>query len=138
MIIKKYNDYIKENANMITELDIREFLKQQTNTMIQDLLDKVSDKFPMNNIDYDNTQQYFDKLENIKSELNEIIIDIVIDNVKDFNKTWDIPEIQLGDIVIHKDTGEEYFVHRFGTLNNFYDEDKREYVKLTDVIKKGV
>jgi hypothetical protein len=137
-IVKKYNDFIAENNNLVSETDIREFLKEETTLMIKDLFAKVSDKFPMDNMDLSEDNESFKKINKIQNELIETTIDIVIENVKDFNKTWENPDvkIELGDTVVHNDSGDEYFVARFGETNNFYDDEKKVYVDLDNVTKK--
>lgn len=137
-IIKKYNEFILENNNLVTETDIREFLKEETSSMVKDLFSKVSDRFPMDNMELSEDEESFKEINKIQHDLIETIIDIVIENIKDFDKTWENPDekIELGDTVIHNDSGEEYFVSRFGSTNNFYDDEKKSFIELEDVTKK--
>jgi len=137
-IVKKYNEFIAENNNLVNETDIREFLKEETSLMIKDLFGKVSDKFPMDNMELAEDSESFKKINKLQHDLIETTIDIVIENTKDFDKTWENPDdvIQVGDFVIHNDSGEEYFVSRFGETNNFYDDEKKSFIELEDVTKK--
>jgi hypothetical protein len=137
-VVKKYNEFLAENNNLVSEVEIREFLKEETSLMIKDLFGKVSNKFPMDNMELAEDTESFKKINEIQGELIETVIDIVIENIKDFNKTWENPDttITLGDSVIHNDSGEEYFVSRFGETNNFYDDDKKVFIELEDVSKK--
>jgi hypothetical protein len=137
-IVKKYNEFISENNKLVTETEIREFLKEETSLMIKDLFSKVSNKFPMDNMELAEDTDSFKKINEIQHDLIETVIDIVIENIKDFDKTWENPDdkIELGDIVIHNDSGEEYFVSRFGSSNNFYDDEKKTFIELEDVTKK--
>jgi hypothetical protein len=137
-IVKKYNEFVLENNNLVSETEIREFLKEETDLLVKELFSKVSDKFPMDNRELAQDNDSFKKIVQLKHDLIETTIDIVIENIKDFNKTWDNPdeEIEVGNVVIHNDSGEEYFVSRFGTTNNFYDEVKKTFIKLEDVTKK--
>ena len=137
-IIKKYNEFLVENTKLVSEPEIREFLKEETSLMIKDLFNKVSNKFPMDNMDLSEDNESFKKINKIQHELIETAIDIVIENVKDFNKTWDNPDtkIEVGDTVVHNDSKEEYFVARFGETNNFYDDEKKTYIQLDNVTKK--
>jgi hypothetical protein len=137
-IVKKYNEFISENNNLVTETEIREFLKEETSLMIKELFNKISNKFPMDNMELAEDTDSFKKINELQHDLIETTIDIVIENIKDFDKTWENPDdiINVGDTVIHNDSGEEYFVSRFGSTNNFYDDEKRTFIELEDVTKK--
>ena len=139
-IIKKYTDYINENTEFTTENQIREFLKEECNELFKELFDNIANRFPMDKIDiFDNIdEENFKYIEKIKYSLIEKLIDIVIENVKDFDKTWEKPEntINVGDTVYSIESGEEFFVSRFGSNNNFYDNNKHRFISLDSVNKK--
>ncbi len=139
-IIKKYSEYVNENNELTTEIEIREFLKEECNDLFKELFNKISDKFPMDNINIsDNSDdENLKDVKKLKHDLIEKLIDIVIDNIKDFDKTWEKPEdtIDVGDTVYSIETGDEYYVSRFGSNNNFYDNNKHVFVNLDSVKKK--
>ena len=139
-IIKKYSEYVNENNELTTEIKIREFLQEECNDLFKELFNKISDKFPMDNINIsDNSDdENLKDVKKLKHDLIEKLIDIVIDNIKDFDKTWEKPEdtIDVGDTVYSIETGDEYYVSRFGSNNNFYDNNKHVFVNLDSVKKK--
>ncbi len=135
MDIKKFNDFIKENKS-VTETDIREYIKEELNIAKNNIFIKIGTQFSLDDNQLSDDNQL--KLDNLFNQLIDLYRDITIENISNFEKTWESPEnkINEGDTVVDKKTGEEYFVTRFGSNNNFYDADKRKYIPLDDVKKK--
>lgn len=139
-IIKKYQQFLNENKELTTEIEIREFLKEECNDLFKELFNKISDRFPMDNIHIidDENNENTKHINELKYDLIETLIDIVIENIKDFDKTWEKSEevIDVGDTVYSIESGKEYFVSRFGSNNNFYDNNKHVFIDL-DSVKKS-
>ncbi len=135
MEIKKFIQYIKENKS-VTETDIREYIREEWNIAKNNLFVKIGTKFPLDNNKLSDEDQH--KLDNLISELINLYTNITIDNISTFEKTWEAPEDKIieGDTVFGKESGEEFFVTRFGANNNFYDGNKHRFISLDSVTKK--
>lgn len=133
----KYKDFLLVlESNKTTETDIREFLKEEFENSINNIFLKASSEFGVDKNDISEKEK--EKITSIKKELVEVYSKIVIDNISNFDKTWECEDEKIieGDTVIDKKTKEKYFVSRFGESNNFYDENKKKYISLDDVVKK--
>lgn len=135
MEIKKYFEFIKENK-LTTESDVREFIREEWNLAKTNILSKISSKFNLKN--NKNSEDDKLKIDNLMNQLINMYVDLTINNIEDFNKSWILPEdkIEIGDTVIDNETGDEYFVSKMGSNDNFYDENRKEYIMLNQVRKK--
>lgn len=136
MEIKKYYKFINENK-AVTESDIREYIREELSTSMDNLFIKVGSKFPLDNNDM--SEENRDKLDSLIEQFIDLYSNITMDNISSFEKTWEYgsDKIKEGDIVVD-DKGEEFFVTRFGVNNNFYDGNKRRFVSLENVRKKNM
>ncbi len=135
MEVKKFIQYIKEN-NTVTETDIREYIREEWNIAKDNIFVKIGAQFPLDNNDI--VKDKVSKVDNLVNQLIELYTKITIDNMSNFDKTWESSEDKIieGDTVIHKETGEEFFVSRFGANNNFFDNEKSQFISLDNVKKK--
>jgi hypothetical protein len=135
MEVKKFIQYIKEN-NTVTETDIREYIREEWNIAKDNIFVKVGAQFPLDNNDI--AKDKLTKVDDLVNQLIDLYTNITIDNISNFNKTWETSEdkIEEGDTVIDKESGEEFFVSRFGANNNFFDNEKSRFISLDSVKKK--
>jgi hypothetical protein len=134
MLVKKFNQFLNEN-NTLTETDIREYIREELETFKYNLAVKINAKFPLDN---NNLQKEDEEIiNNIFNNLIDVYSKITIDNISSFDKTWikSDDKIEAGDTVYDKETGESYFVTRFGVNNNFFDSDKSRFISLDSVSK---
>lgn len=134
MDIKKFKDYINENIS-VTETDIREYIREEIEIIKNNLNVKISSRFPLDNNQLNIEDET--RINAIFEELVNIYSKITIENISNFEKTWVTPaeKIEEGDTVYDKESGEEFFVTRFGAGNNFYDGNKFRFISLDNVTK---
>lgn len=133
-IVKRFNEYVNENVST-TETDIREYLREQWDITRNNIFIKMCGEFPIENnkiADEDNL-----KIDELINKLVEVYANIAIDNIPSFNKTWvhEDDKIVEGDTVEDIESGEVFFVSRFGSNNNFFDNNKNVFINL-DRVKK--
>lgn len=133
-IVKRFNEYVNENVST-TETDIREYLREQWDIARNNIFIKMCGEFPIENnkiADEDNL-----KIDELINKLVEVYANIAIDNIPSFNKTWvhEDDKIVEGDTVEDIESGEVFFVSRFGSNNNFFDNNKNVFINL-DRVKK--
>ena len=91
--VKKYRDFINESA--VSELEIREFAKEEMFNIIDDLFEKMAKKFP---IDSSKLSQEENMLKDkLISEFSKLIAQVTINNISVLNdkKNEDIDEKDL-------------------------------------------
>ena len=135
MEVKKFIEYIKENKTF-TETDIREFIREEWNIAKNNLFVKIGSQFPLDNNKL--TEEDENKLNSLINQLIEFYTHLTIENISEFDKTWENSDDKIGegDTVIDKKSKEEFFVTRFGANNNFYDGNKHRFISLDTVVKK--
>lgn len=134
-IVKKFNEFLLENKTY-TETDIREFVKNKLNEFKNSFYTNLSTNFPLDTLNKLDSKKE-EQIDLLLSELSEIWINYVIDNISDFNKTWKLPnnDFNLYDKVKDKKTGEIFVISKFGSDNNFYDENKKIFKNISEVEK---
>ncbi len=134
MLVKKFNQFLNEN-NTLSETDVREYIREELEIFKHNLSVKINAKFPLDNNDLQKEDEEI--LNNIFNNLVDVYSRITIDNISSFDKTWikSDDKIEQGDTVYDKETGESYFVTRFGVNNNFFDSDKSRFISLDSVSK---
>ena len=84
MEIKKFNQYITESAT-VSEIEIKEFAKEETEKLISDLFEKMATKFPIDSSDMQNDEKL--KKDKLINYLSDLVSQITINNISMLNKT---------------------------------------------------
>jgi hypothetical protein len=133
-IVKRFNEYVNENVST-TETDIREYLREQWDIARNNIFIKMGGEFPIENNKIGDEDKLI--IDGLINKLVEVYANIAIDNIPSFNKTWihEDDKIVEGDTVEDVESGEVFFVSRFGSNNNFFDNNKNVFINL-DRVKK--
>src|SRR6478609_9636475 len=100
MYIKKFNDFLNESN--VSETDIREFLKEEFKEFKSNLFTKIISQYSLDNTNLNS--EYENKVDKLLNQLSEIYVLMITDNMKDFQKSWELPKdkMNVGDEVYSK------------------------------------
>lgn len=86
MKIKKFIQYIKESqTQVVSETEIKEFAKEETEKLISDLYERMAEKFPIDSSEINNEDKH--KQNKITQQLSELVAQVTINNISVLNNT---------------------------------------------------
>lgn len=129
--VKKFNQYIKESNDNLTETEIREFIKEKFADFRDDLVLNINNKFPLDTMDISDKDD--EKILELSNQIIDIYVKNTVKNIKNFDKFWDKDEIKVGDKVYFKS-----ILYHVDKIENgkIYDKDRDELIPIEKVTKR--
>lgn len=91
MEVKKFSEYITESTT-VSEIEIKEFAKEEAEKLISDLFEKMAEKFPIDSSDMENDEKF--KKDKITNDLTELVSQITINNISLLNKADKLKDVK--------------------------------------------